>query len=83
MSYLYICFIAFSFIASIFSYSDQRHPYLKIFTPFLFITIVVESFGAYMRYINKNNIYIYNFFTVLEFCFQASGRPNSESLSGK
>ena len=69
MSYIYIYFIALSFISSLFSYSGQRHHYLKLFPPFLFATLVAESFGAYLRYINKKNLYIYNFFTVLEFCF--------------
>ena len=69
MSYIYIFFIALSFVTSIFSYSDQRHPYLKIFSPFLFATLIAESFGAYLKYINKSNLYIYNFFTVVEFCF--------------
>jgi hypothetical protein len=69
MSYIYLCFIAISLITSLFFYSDKRHPYLKVFPPFLFITLIAESFGAYLRYTNKNNLYIYNFFTVFEFCF--------------
>lgn len=65
----YIYFIALSFVLSLFSYLDHRHPYLKLFPPFLFITLLVELRGSYLQFKGVNNNYIYNFFTVIEFCF--------------
>ena len=69
MSYIYIFFIALSFVVSLFAYSDRRHPYLKLFPPFLFATLVAEVIASYLKSLNEKNLYIYNFFTVLEFCF--------------
>lgn len=66
---IYIYFIILSLIASLFVYSDTRHPYLKLFPPFLLATLVAELSGFYMNRIGENNLFIYNYFTVLEFCF--------------
>lgn len=71
MSFLpvYFYFIVLSFLASLFSYSGTRFKYLKLFPSFLFLTIVTEYVGHYLRSIAENNIPIYNFFSVFEFCF--------------
>ena len=71
MSYLpaYFYFIVLSFVVSLLAYSDSRHPYLKLFPPFLFATTAAEFIGSYLSSINEHNAYVYNFFTVIEFCF--------------
>ncbi len=71
MSFLpvYFYFIALSFFVSLVVYSSPRHPYLKIFPPFLFATMVAEYAGSYLKYIHEPNAFIYNFFSVIEFVF--------------
>ncbi len=66
---IYFYFIALSFFVSLLAYSDTRYKYLKLFPPFLFATLVAEYVGSYLYDIGKNNHIIYNFFTVIEFCF--------------
>ena len=66
----YVYFIAISFLASLTALFVKPSPfYLKLFPPFLLATLVVESVGAYLPSIDKPNVWLYNFFTVIEFCF--------------
>lgn len=71
MSFLkvYIYFIALSFIVSLFIYRDPKNSYLKFFPLFLLATLIAETVASYLTSISKNNLYIYNLFTVFEFCF--------------
>jgi hypothetical protein len=68
---LYVYFIFISFLASLSVYSSSNisYPYLKLFPPFLLTTIIVESIGSYIGSIRISNLTLYNFFTVIEFCF--------------
>ena len=68
---LNIFFIAISFLASISIYFTSKSSpfYLKLFPPFLLATLVTESFGAFLSSIGRTNVWLYNFFTVFEFCF--------------
>ena len=68
---IYIYFIIISFLASLLVYygSKKDNSYLKLFPPFLLVTIIVESLGSYLSFIRKPNVGLYNFFTVFEFCF--------------
>jgi len=68
---LYLCIVAISFLASLTVYftSKPSETYLKLFPPFLVITLFVELLGLYLRNINQNNLALFNFFTVFEFCF--------------
>jgi hypothetical protein len=68
---IYVYFIAISFLASLFVYRnpDLYNKSLKPFPIFLLLTLIAESYGSYLWSINKSNLYIYNFFTVFEFCF--------------
>lgn len=68
---VYIYFIALSFIVSltVYSSSNRIHSYLKIFPPFLLATFIAEAIGSYLWYRGETNLFIYNFFTTLEFCF--------------
>lgn len=67
----YLYFIAISFLVScsVYRYSNTSPFYLKIFPPFLLATLVVEAIGAYFSSIGRNNVALYNLFTVVEFCF--------------
>ena len=68
---LHIYFIAISLLVSLTVYfkENRSHPYLKLFPPFLFLTLFIESYCSYLAYIDKNNTTIYNFFSTFEFCF--------------
>ena len=68
---LYIYFIAISFVASLTIYFSARplYNYLNLFPPFLLVTLFIETLGAYWSSIWKHNIWLYNFFSVFEFCF--------------
>ncbi len=43
--------------------------YLRLFPPFLFLTLAAEIIGPYLSAHNRSNVALYNFFTVFEFCF--------------
>ena len=68
---LYLCIVAISFLASLTVYFTPKSPdiYVKLFSPFLLITLLVELLGIYHPIIKQNNLVLYNFFTVFEFCF--------------
>lgn len=67
----YTYFIAISFAASILVFFRPARSffYLKLFPPFLFLTLAAECYGSYLFSIGKNNIVLYNFFSTFEFCF--------------
>lgn len=71
MSFLpvYYYFIVLSFLVSLMIYTTPRFSYLKLFPPFLLTTLAVEYVGSYLNYKGVNNLYIYNFFSALEFSF--------------
>jgi hypothetical protein len=64
-------FIAASFLVSLLVYTGRKSTafYLKLFPPFLLATLIVEALGSYLYSIKKNNLALYNFFTVFEFFF--------------
>ncbi len=67
---LYIYFIAFCFLVNIFTYRKNiDRIYLKLFIPFLFITLIIESYSLYLWDLGKTTFKLYNFFTAFEFCF--------------
>lgn len=68
---LYVYFIFISFIASlsVYFFSKDLSYYLKLFPPFLFATLIVEILGTYLASVGKSNLWLYNFFTVVEFSF--------------
>jgi hypothetical protein len=66
----YVYFIAISFFASLSTLYVKESPlYLKLFSPFLLATLIVESVGAYLPSVDEPNVWLYNFFTVIEFAF--------------
>lgn len=71
MSFLpiYFYFIVISFLASLYVYPGNKYKYIKLFPFFLLATIITESVGSYLSSVNKHNMFIYNFFSVVEFDF--------------
>ncbi|MET0462324.1 MAG: hypothetical protein ABW007_04195 [Chitinophagaceae bacterium] len=71
MNPLFVYFIGISFLASLSVYflPKPAERYLKLFPPFLFATATVEIVGGYLESIGKQNVALYNVFTVIEFCF--------------
>lgn len=68
---LYLYFIAAGWLVSLsIFYKSKNSPfYLKIFSAFLFLTLLEEVLALYLNSIGKTNIPLYNFFTAFEFCF--------------
>ena len=68
---LYIYFIAISLLVSLTVYLNRRQTplYLLLFPPFLITTLTVEIIGARLSDRQQPNVWLYNFFTVFEFCF--------------
>lgn len=66
-----IYFIALCFLVSLSVYFTQTisYSYLKLFSPFLLLTLLLESLGSYLGTIGKNNVILYNFFSTFEFCY--------------
>lgn len=74
MSFLpwYIYFIGISFLASLTIFRKsvpKTYYYLKIFSVFLFLTLLAEIYGSYQSHLRRPNLAFYNFFSVFEFCF--------------
>lgn len=71
MSFLsvYIYFIALSLLASVITHRKSNPVYLKWLIPFLFVTLVLETYNSYLASENRNNLAFYNFFSVFEFVF--------------
>ena len=68
---LYMLFIAISFFASLRIYFTKKtsYNYLKLFPPLLLVTLIVELLGAYLGSQGKNNLALYNFFSVFWICY--------------
>jgi len=65
--YLYI--IVASIAIGIFRYQRIHPPLLKWFVPFLGLTLAVEIVGLITSRMNLHNLWMFNFFTCLEFEF--------------
>ena len=68
---IYVYFIGLCFLVSLSVYntSNVNNRYLNLFPPFLLVTLAAEVYGSYLSSIDRTNLFIYNFFTVIEFCF--------------
>lgn len=66
---LYVYFIALSFLISLIAYKGTKHSYIQLFSPFLFATLLAEFFASYRGSMDRQNLSIYNFFSVFEFLF--------------
>ena len=71
MSFLpsYTYFIAISLLVSLLVYRKPTYLYLKLFPPFLLLTLSAEIYAFWLYTLGKNNVAIYNFFSTFEFCF--------------
>ena len=66
---LSIIIIGICFLVSLFVIGKTGTPfYLKFFSPFLLLTLIVELIGFYAS-ASKTTLRLYNFFTLGEFCF--------------
>jgi hypothetical protein len=68
----YIYVIALSFLVSLSVYYKTKttgYQYLKLFPPFLLVTLIIEYIGAYRATTGDNNVLLYNLFSTFEFCF--------------
>jgi uncharacterized membrane protein (GlpM family) len=66
----FMLFIAASFVASLFAYFKKPTPlYLKLFPPFLLLTLVIEMIGSYRSYYAQHTTTLYNFFSIAWTCF--------------
>jgi len=70
MLYCYYTALVASFLASCSLYKQKNvGPWLKLFCPFLSLTILVEGYGLYLSMNNITNIWVYNIFCAIEYCF--------------
>lgn len=68
---IYIYFLAASFLVSTLVFFTNRFPelHLKLFSPFLLMTLTVEVASNLIDLSGQANIHIYNYFTAFEFSF--------------
>src|SRR5689334_7335249 len=70
LGYIYWGILAFAILSSLIIFSNKSEPlYLKLFTPFLFLTLAVEVAGFTLNLKHISNLPLYNFFIVIEFVF--------------
>ncbi len=70
MLYCYYTALLVSFLASCSLYKQKNVVHwLKLFCPFLGITIIVEGYAFYLSYHNHTNLWLYHIFAFIEFCF--------------
>lgn len=66
----YFYFIVASFLASFLLFKQPGTGfYLKLFCPFLGVSVLVESYAIYLRNHGYTNVLLYSFFTATEFVF--------------
>lgn len=54
---------------SVFFKLNPEDSYLKLFPPYLLLTLLIELLGYYLRSRGQSNVLLYNFFSLFEFCF--------------
>ena len=68
--YSYYCFVLASFLVSFVTFKNRKTPlYLKLFCPFLGITVWVEAYSFYLVSQGHSNHIIYSIFNIVEFSF--------------
>ena len=66
---IYLFFQIFSFLVALYSYRRKRDKMLLYFTPFLFLTVIIELIGTWYLSKGLRNYWMFNVFTTLEFLF--------------
>jgi len=70
MLYCYFTALVASFLASCSLYKQKNvAQWLLLFCPFLGLTILVEGYAFYLNMKNISNLWIYNIFCAIEYCF--------------
>lgn len=68
--YIYVIIITISFLLSCFLLFKVRIPlYIKFFTPFLLLSIILEFTASWLIRNNKSTMSLYNFSSILEITF--------------
>src|SRR5881394_1746980 len=68
--YSYYSFVIASFLISFLLFKQPKTPvYLRLFSPFLGITVCVEGYGLYLTYHELSNQVLFSLFTMVEFIF--------------
>lgn len=68
--YIYIAILTLCLIASLTIYNKKRQPlYLRLFPPFLLITLVIEIAARFLTQSGVDNSYLYHYFFPIEFTF--------------
>jgi hypothetical protein len=67
--FVYVLSVCFLISLSVYFLRRNPYPYLKLFPPFLLVTIIIEIIGSYFMSIGKNNLTLYNCFSIFESCF--------------
>lgn len=67
--YFYIIVLSFLASLTVYTNTDPAERYLKLFPPYLLITIMVEYYANYLGNLDKSNSFVYNPFLAFEFCF--------------
>lgn len=68
--YIYVTILSFCLLASFSVYNKKHQPfYLKLFSPFLLVTLVVEITAHLLTEKGLDNTYLYHYFFPIEFTF--------------
>lgn len=67
----YVYFLAASFIICTLAVLTGKYPerHFRLFSPFLLATLSAEVYGNLLDLRGEHNIWIYRYFTTVEFCF--------------
>lgn len=66
----YLIALLICFLASLTNYMGKPQPlYLKLFPPFILLTILIEYIGSYTAHNRHNNLLMFNVFTTFELIF--------------
>lgn len=68
-SYIYAIGISFLVSLTLFFKLKPSDSYLRLFPPYLLVTLLAELLGIYLTFLKIPNTLFYNFFTTFEFCF--------------
>lgn len=68
-AYIYCICVCFVVSLSLFFRVRQDHIPLRVFPPFLLLTLIAEVWGDYLWQSGRNNIPHYNFFSTFEIAF--------------
>lgn len=68
-AYIYCICVCFVVSLSLFFRVKQEHKILRLFPPFLFLTLAAEVWGYYLWQVGSTNVTMYNYFSTFEISF--------------